>query len=155
MQEKWLWGCSEIRLSNPTKSKGLHSQGRHCGMSRTIQNHMLLVVAPAHAAEPVVSFSGKSILFPLVKYFAYLKVSTWRFQIKGLRVLFTVPPWSEQEGCPFPRRSCFLVAKMCCPPSAKHQPIFTGKKPAGNPDKKRFFSKHFSNSCKFFLNAGC
>lgn len=154
MQAKRLWGCPEIRLSDPTMGKGLHSQGT-APWAALPKTTCCLVVAPAHAAEPVVSFSGKRIFFPLVKYFAYLKVSTWHFQIKALRALFTVPPWSEQEGCPFPRRCCFLVAKMCCPPSAKHQHIFTGRMPAGNPDKKRLFSKHFSNSCKFFLNAGC
>ena len=42
VQAKWLWGCSEIRLSNATKSKGLHSQGRHCSVSHSIQNHILL-----------------------------------------------------------------------------------------------------------------
>lgn len=70
-------------------------------MSHTVQNHMLLVVAPAHAAEPVVSFSGKSILFLLVKYFAHLKVSTWCSQIKALRALFAAPARSERRDVHF------------------------------------------------------
>lgn len=100
---KQLWGCSETSLSNPTSPVQVcqHSQGRHWGVSHTVQNHMLLVVTPAHAAEPVVSFSGKSILFLLVKYFAHLKVSTWCSQIKALRALFAAPAWSERRDVHF------------------------------------------------------
>lgn len=71
------------------------------GVSHTIQNHTLLVVAPAHAAETVVSFSGKSILFLPGKYFAQLKVSTWCSLIKALRALFAAPPWSERRDVHF------------------------------------------------------
>lgn len=108
-------------------------------------------MVPAPAAEPVVSFSGKSILFPLVKYFACFKVPTWRFQIKALRALFA---WGEQEGCPFPRRCCFLVAKMRCPPSAKHPSIFSlGQCQQGiqRGKKKDIFPNISPTAVKFFL----
>lgn len=48
-----------LRVQTPIPQRAaLRSQGRHRGVSRT------MVVAPAHGAEPVVSFSGKNISFP-------------------------------------------------------------------------------------------
>lgn len=86
-----------------------------------------------------------------------MKVSTESFQIKALR---TALPCSEREGRPFPRRSCLLVAKLCCLFSAKRQHIFTGKMPAGNPDlkKKNFPSISptaviFFSYCKMLIKA--
>lgn len=100
---KPLQGCSEISLSNPMSPIQVcqHSQGRHWGLSHTVQNHRLLVVAPAHAAETVVSFSGKCVLFLLLEYFTHLKVSTWCSLIKALRALFAAPPWSERRDVHF------------------------------------------------------